>query len=103
MSDFGSRLRHLRLERNLGIKKLARELRISYTYISHIERGKIRPSKDLIRRMAACFGVDQEDLLLASGRFPKDIEEILNEKPREVVIILRESFSGYKQSGILNN
>ena len=48
------------------MKRLARDLGISHTYISHIERGKAQPSESLIRKFAAYFGVDEEDLL-----FPK--------------------------------
>lgn len=98
MSDLGSKIKELRLKQKVGIKRLARELGISYTYISHIERGKAKPSEDLIRKVAAYFSVDEEDLLLASGRFPQDIEKILYENPREVVMLLRESFRPYGRS-----
>ncbi len=35
------------------MKRLARDLGISHTYISHIERGKSQPSESLIRKFAA--------------------------------------------------
>ena len=83
MLDFGPRLRALREEKNLGIKRLARDLNVSYTYISHIERGKAKPSLELIKKIAAYFGVEEEDLLLSVGRYPADIEKILYEHPKE--------------------
>jgi transcriptional regulator with XRE-family HTH domain len=79
----------------IGIKALARELGISYTYISHIERGKATPSDDLIRKLAEYFHVDEEELLLAAGKFPSDVEKLLYDHPREVVTLLRESFANY--------
>jgi transcriptional regulator with XRE-family HTH domain len=82
----------------VGIKRLARDLGISHTYISHIERGKAQPSAALIRKLAAYFEVDEESLLLAAGRFPHDIEELLDKHPREVVMVLRESFAAYKRA-----
>lgn len=97
MADLGHELRRLRTEKGLGIKRLARDLGISHSYISHIERGKSKPAELLIRRLAAYFGVDEENLLLAAGKYPQDIEEILDKHPREVVMVLRESFAAYKQ------
>jgi transcriptional regulator with XRE-family HTH domain len=97
MADFGSELRGLRLKRGVGIKRLAQDLGISHTYISHIERGKTLPSETLIRKLAAYFNVNAEDLLLAAGKFPQDIEELLDKHPREVVMVLRESFASYKR------
>lgn len=96
MSEFGHKLRELRGARKVGMKRLARDLGISHTYISHIERGKAQPAEPLIRKFAAYFEVDEEDLLLSAGKFPQDIEEILDKHPREVVMVLRESFASYK-------
>jgi transcriptional regulator with XRE-family HTH domain len=98
MAEFGHELRRLRTEKGVGIKRLAHDLGISHTYISHIERGKTRPSESLIRKLAAYFGVDEEELLLAAGKFPQDITEILDKHPREVVMVLRESFASYKRA-----
>jgi len=95
MDSFSLRLRSLRKKNNIGIKALARELGISYTYISHIERGKAKPSDYLVKKLAAFFHVDEEELLLSVGKFPSDVEKILYEHPREVVMILRESFPAY--------
>jgi transcriptional regulator with XRE-family HTH domain len=81
----------------VGIKALARELGISYTYISHIERGKAKPSDELVKKLAAFFRVDEEELLVTAGRFPPDVEKILYEHPREVVMLLRESFAKYSK------
>jgi len=80
------------------MKRLAHDLGISHTYISHIEREKTLPSESLIRKLAAYFDVDAEELLLAAGKFPQDIEEILDKHPREVVMVLRESFASYKRT-----
>lgn len=98
MTNFGSELRKLRIAKEISIKHLARDLGISHTYISHIERGKTLPSEPLIRKLAIYFDVNVEDLLLAAGKFPQDIEELLDRHPREVVMVLRESFASYKRT-----
>lgn len=95
MEQLGDIVRSLRLAKGLGIKKLAQELALSHSYISHIERGKAIPSDSLLRKLAAYFGANEEELLLASGRLPKDVKKILYEHPKEAVKVLRESFPGY--------
>src|ERR1051325_11379960 len=98
MDSFSLRLRSLRKKNNIGIKALAKELGISYTYISHIERGKAKPSDDLVRKLASFFNVDEEDLLLSGRRFPADVEKLLYQHPKEIVTLLREAFGQYKKS-----
>ena len=98
MDDFSAKLRSLRSKNRIGIKVLAKDLGISYTYISHLERGKAKPSDDLIRKLASYFGVEEEDLLLSAGRFPPDVENLLYQHPKEVVLLLRESFPQYGKS-----
>jgi transcriptional regulator with XRE-family HTH domain len=93
MTEFSSQLRALRTKRKIGIKSLARDLGVSYTYISHLERGRAKPSAELIKKLAAYFQVDEDDLNLAIGKLPADVEKILYEHPREVVMLLRESFA----------
>ena len=98
MEEFSTRLRILRAKNAIGIKALARQLGISYTYISHIERGKAHPSDELVKKLAAFFQVDEEELLLSAGRFPPDVEKILYEHPQEIVMLLRESFGHYSKA-----
>jgi len=97
MSSISAQLRLLRGGKKVGIKRLARDLGISYTYLSHIERGRAKPSEKLIRKLADYFDVSEEDLLLAAGKFPPDVQKILYENPKEVVLLLRESFTPYKR------
>ena len=98
MDNFSVQLRSLRTKNHIGIKALAKELGISYTYISHIERGKAKPSDDLIKKLASYFSVNEEDLLLSAGRLPPDVEKLLYQHPKEIVMLLRESFGQYAKS-----
>jgi len=77
MADFSSQLRVLRTKNKLGIKSLARDLGVSYTYISHLECGRAKPSAELIKKLAAYFQVNEDDLILTIGKFPADVEKIL--------------------------
>jgi HTH-type transcriptional regulator, competence development regulator len=91
---FGKILRELRLETGKGIKTLAPELDVNYTYLSKLENNAIGPSDELVERIADYFGFDRELLLLSAGKVPEDILEILREHPIDAVASLRKQFGG---------
>jgi transcriptional regulator with XRE-family HTH domain len=90
--EFGDILRSLRKSAGLGIKRLAPELGVNYTYLSKLENKEVRPSEDLVRRVARYFEYNEENLLMAAGRIPEDIIEILRDNPQDAVEFLRQRF-----------
>lgn len=88
--DFGKRLRDLRNQRGLGLKRLGPQLGVSYTYLSKLEHGEIQPSADLVGRVADYFDCDRDQLLLAAGKIPEDILAILREQPEAALAMLRK-------------
>ena len=90
--EFGGILRQLRSQKGLGIKRLGPDLGVSYTYLSKLENNEIRPSEELVRRIAAYFHYDNNVLLLSAGKVPAEILEILREHPDDAIAILRERF-----------
>ena len=90
--EFGGILRGLRTTAGLGIKRLAPDLGVSYTYLSKLENKDIRPSEKLVRRVARYFDYDADRLLMSTGRIPDEILEILRENPEEAVEYLRQRF-----------
>ncbi|MDP9368951.1 MAG: helix-turn-helix domain-containing protein [Chloroflexota bacterium] len=92
MEEFGDILRELRAKEGIGIKRLAPELGVSYTYLSKLENNQIRPSEGLVQRVASYFGCDEDRLLLAAEKVPADILRILREHPDDAIDFLRERF-----------
>ena len=92
-AEFGHRLRGLRLAQGMGLKKLAPELGVSYTYLSKIENSKAVPSPALLDRMTEYFKEDSDERLILAERDPEDIRQILRERPRGALDYLRERFS----------
>ena len=90
--EFGEILRSLRTGVGLGIKKLAPELGVNYTYLSKLENREARPSEDFVRRVARYFNYDEDQLLMAAGRIPEEVLAILRENPEDAIEFLRQRF-----------
>jgi HTH-type transcriptional regulator, competence development regulator len=90
--EFGDILRELRAEAGLGIKRLAPDLGVSYTYLSKLEGNHVRPSEDMVRKVAHYFNYDEDRLLLSADKVPPDVLQILQEHPDEAIEYLKERF-----------
>jgi len=87
--SLGKLLRQLREEHEIGIKKLAPELGVNYTYLSKLENNKARPSDQLIERIANYFNCDRDMLYVAADKVPHDAMEVIRRYPRESLQYLR--------------
>jgi transcriptional regulator with XRE-family HTH domain len=94
--DFGKRLRELRQERGIGIKRLAKVLGINYSYISKIESGNIYPSESLIQRISKALDHDPDELMLLAKKVPSNWEHAIYENPAHVASLIRESLHNYE-------
>jgi HTH-type transcriptional regulator, competence development regulator len=90
--QFGQILRTLRTNAGIGIKRLAPELDVSYTYLSKLENNEINPSAELVDRVAQYFDYNRDALLLSAGKIPQEIMDILREHPDDALKFLRERF-----------
>jgi HTH-type transcriptional regulator, competence development regulator len=90
--EFGPLLRELRMRAGMGIKRLAPELGVSYTYVSKLENNEILPSAELIERVAEYFDYDSDSLMLSAGKVPREILEILRNNPDDALGFLRKRF-----------
>ena len=95
--SFGSTLRGLRQNRGIGIKGLARDLGVNYTYVSKMENDKGIPSTDTVQRIAAYFNYDEDELMLSAGRVPPEVLRILRSNPQEALAYLRRRFGHVHQ------
>jgi transcriptional regulator with XRE-family HTH domain len=90
--EFGEILRQLRNKTGIGIKRLAPELGVNYTYLSKLENLETRPSEKLVERVAKYFNYDRNRLLLSAGKVPPEVLRILRENPDEAIEFLRKRF-----------
>lgn len=70
--DFAHRLKALRQEREMTLRKLGEKTCISYSLINSIENGRLRPSEETVISIANALryeGIDE--LLVLAGYDPR--------------------------------
>lgn len=92
---FGRRVRQLReakLKDNpeFTLRKFAKTVDISPTFLSKVERGEFDPPRaEKIKKIAARLGVDADKLLALAGRVDPELNEIIRERPAALPDLLR--------------
>jgi len=86
ISMVGARIRRLRRDRGLTQKQLAAP-RYTHAYVSTIESGRRRPSRDALEHFAAKLGVDADELM--TGR-PRGLETHLRMRLHEARVAISE-------------
>lgn len=87
---FGEALREMRLEKGFSLRKFAKDVGVSPTYLSQVEQGKVEPpTADRVKRMAELLGENQDEWNALAGRVAEELPKIINEEPTEVPELLR--------------
>ncbi|MDH4229873.1 MAG: helix-turn-helix domain-containing protein [Nitrospirota bacterium] len=87
---FGHEVRMLRTKRNIGLRKFAKQVGISPTYLSKIERGEFPPpAEDKVVAIADALEQDHDEMLALSGRIATDLKQVILRSPREFGHLLR--------------
>lgn len=64
MASLGAQIRKLRAKKGWPLRKVAAELEMDQSILSKIERGERKASRELIRKMAKVFEVEEKALLV---------------------------------------
>ena len=90
--EFHQIIKILRNKRGIGIKRLAPELGLNYTYLSKLENNKSKPSPEVIKKFAKYDKYNEDELFLSAGKIPADVQEIIDKNPAAAIDILRKEF-----------
>ncbi|MBI5242580.1 MAG: helix-turn-helix domain-containing protein [Elusimicrobia bacterium] len=93
---FGIRLRELRKSLKTGIKALAKQVKVDHSYLSRIESGQVRPSEQIIRKLARALNHDEAELMILADRIPPGWRPAIKRAPQEATSFFRESLEDYK-------
>lgn len=87
---FGAKVRRLREERGITLRKFAEIIGASPTYVSKMEREQFPPpGEEKIKAIAATLGEDPDEMLALAGRVSSDLPQIIQRFPREMATFLR--------------
>ena len=75
---FGKEIRQYRLKQGITLTQFAKDLGISKTYLSKLERGEMSPpSVELIQKMGEKLGFDGDLMALRVGKLPKWMRDVI--------------------------
>ncbi|MFD0695153.1 helix-turn-helix domain-containing protein [Paenibacillus sp. GCM10027628] len=69
--EFKHKLKELRQQQDLTLRKLGEKAGVSYSILNAIENGRINPSEDVVLALAAALRVENRaELLALAGHSP---------------------------------
>src|SRR5262245_32267434 len=82
---FGKFVRRHRMEKEIGLREMAKMIGVSPTYMSKVERDEFPPPvEEKVKDLARILRCDTDDLLARAGREASDISDILKRNPVEL-------------------
>lgn len=87
---FGEKVRKLREEADMPLRKLSALLDIDQSTLSKIERGERNPNAELINKLSAVFGIEKKDLQISYVSDKVAYEILSEEDPGEILRIAEE-------------
>lgn len=97
----GEYLRAQRCAKGIGLRQLARKIKIAPSTLSHLEHDRDRAAcgERVLLRLARELGEEPESLLLRAHRLPPDVAEILVERPDLLRFIREHAMQAEAESG----
>ena len=92
LRTFGPFLRAKRLAKGLSLRKFAKLVDVSPTYLCQVEQENVDPpTAERVQRMAELLGENADELIALAGRVPEDLPEIIRRCPTAIPELLREA------------
>lgn len=82
----GDLIREARVATKRSLRDVAKTLEIAPSYLSDIENDRRVPAEEILRKMAALFSLDYDDLMARIGRFGERAERYLKRHPAAGVL-----------------
>jgi len=88
--NFGEALREVRMAKNISLRKFAKAVEVSPTYLSQVEQENVQPpTADRVKRMAEELGENPDEWIALAGRVPEDLPKIIQAQAAAVPDLLR--------------
>ena len=101
---FGATVRQLREARGIGLRRFAKAVELSPTYLSRVERGQLLPpAEDKVLAIARELDQDPDVLLAMAGRVASDLIEAIKSHPRELGVLIRSAGKFVGKSALMSS
>lgn len=91
--SLGQRIRDRRVEKELGLRELARAMEITPSYLSDIENDRRIPAEEVLKTIAKELELPFDELMALGGRLDEQTERYLKKQPQAAVLFRRISKS----------
>lgn len=79
---FGEQLRDRRLEKGFSLRKFAKAIEVSPTYLSQVEQDKVTvPTADRVRKIAETLEESVDEWMALADRLPDELPDIIHSSP----------------------
>lgn len=100
---FGATIRKLRETKGIGLRRFAKAVELSPTYLSRVERGQLLPpAEDKVLAIARELDQDPDVLLAMAGRVASDLIEAIKSHPRELGPLIRSAGKYVRKSALMS-
>jgi transcriptional regulator with XRE-family HTH domain len=90
MVEFGAFIRKEREARDISLRKMAKKIGVSATYLSQVELDRFPPpTEDRVKAIAKIIDCNPDYLLAKAGRISTDISDIIKRRPIELSMLIR--------------
>ena len=89
--QLGRRIKELRLKQELGLREFGRLLKVSAMHISNLEKGRVMPSAELVKKIAVRLDADVDELLHLAKLIDPQIAEVIQKNPYKAPNLLRSA------------
>lgn len=87
----GEYLRERREAKKIGLREMARRVKLSPSYLSKVEHNDRQPRFETVVALAHRLGEDADAILLIAGYVPADVLEMLQRDPGLLGLIRQKS------------
>ncbi|MFQ5505871.1 MAG: helix-turn-helix domain-containing protein [Planctomycetota bacterium] len=87
---FGTQVRSLREQQEIGLRELAEIVGMSPAYLSMVERNELAPpAEEKVVSIAEALDQDSDQFLALAGRISSDLPEVITKNPTEMAALVR--------------
>ena len=82
-------LRNEKKPKKMTLRELADEVDVTFVNIAHIENGRIKTSKKVLKQIAEALDYDRDELFALADTIDEEIEDIIRKIPKVIPDFLR--------------